>query len=324
MDIQKNQISRKIDITDKKAEYDENVKYLLSEKIILAHILVYAVKEYFGMKPEDVAELIEGMPQVSKVAVNPGESNMPEIIGDNVEDATPNEGKVTYDIRFRALAPERDALMQLIIDVEAQKDYYPGYDLLTRGIYYGARMISAQKGAEFLEDDYDKIKKVYSIWICMNAPSYAENTITEYGIQKRSIAGEFPENRGRYDLMSVIMICLSKKVAQAGDNTKLQRLLGTLLASEMTKAEKKDIIESEYGIPMNQEIERRVNTMCNLSEAIEKRGIEQGIERGIERGEDKMARLIAILSKEQDFTMITKVSTDVELRKKLYKQYGIE
>lgn len=324
MDIQKNQISRKIDITDKKAEYDENVKYLLSEKIILAHILVYAVKEYFGMKPEDVAELIEGMPQVSKVAVNPGESNMPEIIGDNVEDATPNEGKVTYDIRFRALAPERDALMQLIIDVEAQKDYYPGYDLLTRGIYYGARMISAQKGAEFLEDDYDKIKKVYSIWICMNAPSYAENTITEYGIQKRSIAGEFPENKGRYDLMSVIMICLSKKVAQAGDNTKLQRLLGTLLASEMTKAEKKDIIESEYGIPMNQEIERRVNTMCNLSEAIEKRGIEQGIERGIVRGEDKMARLIAILSKEQDFTMITKVSTDVELRKKLYKQYGIE
>ena len=324
MDIQKNQISRKIDITDKKAEYDENVKYLLSEKIILAHILVYAVKEYFGMKPEDVAELIEGMPQVSKVAVNPGESNMPEIIGDNVEDATPNEGKVTYDIRFRALAPERDALMQLIIDVEAQKDYYPGYDLLTRGIYYGARMISAQKGAEFLEDDYDKIKKVYSIWICMNAPSYAENTITEYGIQKRSIAGEFPENKGRYDLMSVIMICLSKKVAQAGDNTKLQRLLGTLLASEMTKAEKKDIIESEYGIPMKQEIERRVNTMCNLSEAIEKRGIEQGIERGIERGEDKMARLIAILSKEQDLTMITKVSTDVELRKKLYKQYGIE
>ena len=324
MDIQKNQISRKIDITDKKAEYDENVKYLLSEKIILAHILVYAVKEYFGMKPEDVAELIEGMPQVSKVAVNPGESNMPEIIGDNVEDATPNEGKVTYDIRFRALAPERDALMQLIIDVEAQKDYYPGYDLLTRGIYYGARMISAQKGAEFLEDDYDKIKKVYSIWICMNAPSYAENAITEYGIQKRSIAGEFPENKGRYDLMSVIMICLSKKVAQAGDNTKLQRLLGTLLASEMTKAEKKDIIESEYGIPMKQEIERRVNTMCNLSEAIEKRGIEQGIERGIERGEDKMARLIAILSKEQDFTMITKVSTDVELRKKLYKQYGIE
>lgn len=320
MDIQKNQLSEKIDITDKKAQYDENVKYLLSEKIILAHILVYAVKEYSGMKPEEVVELIEGTPQVSKIAVNPGESNMPEITGDNVEDVIPYEGKITYDIRFRALAPEKDELIQLIVDVEAQKDYYPGYDLLTRGIYYGARMISAQKGSEFVGDDYDKIKKVYSIWICMNVPDYAENTITEYGIQKRNIAGIFPDDKGRYDLMSVIMICLSKKVVQAEADTKLQRLMETLLSSEMTKAEKKTIIESEYGIPMVQEIERRVNTMCNLSEAIEERGIEQGIE----QGEDRMARLIAILSKEQDFTMITRISTDAELRKKLYKQYGID
>ena len=324
MDIQKNQLSRKIDITDKKAEYDENVKYLLSEKIILAHILVYAVKEYSGMKPEEVVELIEGTPQVSKIAVNPGESNMPEITGDNVEDIIPYEGKITYDIRFRALVPGCDEMIQLIMDVEAQKDYYPGYDLLTRGIYYGARMISAQKGSEFVGNDYNKIKKVYSIWICMNVPGYAENTITEYGIQKRNIAGMFPDDKGRYDLMSVIMICLSKKVVQAEETTKLQRLLGTLLSSEMTKAEKKDIMESEYGIPMKQEIERRVNTMCNLGEAIEERGIEQGIEQGMERGEDKMARLIAVLSKEQDFTMITRVSTDVELRKKLYKKYGIE
>ena len=324
MNVHENQVSRKIDITDKIAEYDENVKYLLSEKIILAHILVYAVKEYAGMKPEDVVELIVGTPQVAKLAVNPGESNMPEIIGDNVEDVIPNEGKVTYDIRFRALAPKGDELIQLILDVEAQKDYYPGYDILTRGIYYGARMISAQKGSEFTHDDYDKIKKVYSIWICVNAPGYAENTITEYGIQKRSIAGFFPDDKGRYDLMSVIMICLSKKLAQAEDETKLQRLLGTLLSSEMTKTEKKDIMENEYGIPMEHEIERRVNIMCNLGEAIAEREMERGIEQGIERGEDKMARLIAILSKEQDLTMITRVSTDVELRKKLYEKYGIE
>ena len=33
--LQNNQIARKIDVTDKKAEYDENVKWLLSEKLIL-------------------------------------------------------------------------------------------------------------------------------------------------------------------------------------------------------------------------------------------------------------------------------------------------
>ena len=46
----RNQIARK---------YDENVKWLLSEKIILAHILIHVAKEYYGMKPEAVVELKE-------------------------------------------------------------------------------------------------------------------------------------------------------------------------------------------------------------------------------------------------------------------------
>ncbi|OUP84952.1 hypothetical protein B5F07_06840 [Lachnoclostridium sp. An169] len=41
--------------------------------------------------------------------------------------------------------------IKLIINVEAQKDFHPGYSLMTRGIFYGARMISAQKGTEFKE-----------------------------------------------------------------------------------------------------------------------------------------------------------------------------
>lgn len=70
--LQNNQIARKIDVTDKKAEYDENVKWLLSEKIILAHILVYAAREYQGMNVKEVVSLIEGTPQISEVMVNPG------------------------------------------------------------------------------------------------------------------------------------------------------------------------------------------------------------------------------------------------------------
>lgn len=80
------------------------------------------------------------------------------------------------------------------------------------------------------------------------------------------------------------MICLSKELAQSDDTTKLHRLLGTLLSSEMTRQEKKDIIETEYGIPMTEGMERRVNIMCNLSDTIEERGINKGIERGLEQG----------------------------------------
>ena len=56
--------------------------------------------------------------------------------------------------------------------------------------------------------------------------------------------------------------------------------------------------------------------MCNLGKAI--------AECEMERGEDRLARLIAVLSEEENFTMITKVATDSELRKELYKRYGIE
>lgn len=273
----------KIDITDIKAEYDKNVKLLLSEKIILAHILVYAVKEYKGMNPVDVIELINGDPEIGIKAVNPGESNAPDIVGENTESVIVGEGKIYYDIKFRALAPSKKELIQLIIDVEAQKDYYPGYDLIARGVFYGARLISSQMGTEFAGDDYDKIKKVYSIWICMNVPKYAQNTITEYGIQKRDILGDFPD-KGRYDLMSIIMVRLSKELAEATDETKLHRLLGTLLSNQMTRSEKKTIIETEYEIPITHEIERRVNQMCNLSDSIEEKGIEKGKELGKSEG----------------------------------------
>lgn len=126
--------------------------------------------------------------------------------------------------------------------------------------------------SEFTGDDYGKLKKVYSIWICMDSPKYAENTITEYSISPRNLVGHFPLDKGRYDLMSVVMICLSKELAQSDDTTKLHRLLGTLLSSEMTRQEKKDIIETEYGIPMTEGMERRGNIMCNLSDTIEERG----------------------------------------------------
>ena len=61
--------------------------------------------------------------------------------------------------------------VKIIVNVEMQNKYHTGYDLVTRGIFYAARQISAQLDKEFTVDKNDKIKygnlkKVYSIWIC--------------------------------------------------------------------------------------------------------------------------------------------------------------
>ncbi|MBD5137511.1 MAG: hypothetical protein HDT39_16440 [Lachnospiraceae bacterium] len=153
------ELSRIIHAAGAEGAYDCKAKNLLSEKIILAHILCSMVSELKDCAPEDVVLLIEETPQISEISVFPSETLNPKITGISKEDRVLNEGKVTYDIRFFVLTPDRKSMIKLIIDMEAQKDYYPGYDIITRGLYNGARMISSQYGTEFENSDYDKIKK---------------------------------------------------------------------------------------------------------------------------------------------------------------------
>ncbi|MBR6769660.1 MAG: hypothetical protein IKM28_00160, partial [Lachnospiraceae bacterium] len=68
-------------------------------------------------------------------------------------------------------------------------------------------------------------------------------------------------------------------------------MLSVLLSDSLKPGEKESILEQEYQIKMSVEVKGGIQTMCNLSERIEQRGIakgiEQGIEQGIERGTER-------------------------------------
>ena len=83
------------------------------------------------------------------------------INGENTESKVPGEGTITYDIRFRAFLPGKNKKteIKLLINVEAQKKFYVKYRIVTRGIFYGARMLSEQLDREFSNSEYDKLKK---------------------------------------------------------------------------------------------------------------------------------------------------------------------
>ena len=66
---------------------------------------------------------------------------------------------ITYDIRFAAETPD-ESRIKLMMNVEAQRNYYPGYDLVARAIFYCARLLSAQLDTEFAADNYDGMKKL--------------------------------------------------------------------------------------------------------------------------------------------------------------------
>ena len=152
-------------------------------------------------------------------------------------------------------------------------------------------MISAQYGTEFTKGEYGKIKKVYSIWVCMNPPKERRNTITQYSIQEKHIIGEAVEQVQNYDLMSAVMICLGDEDDKNYGG--LLKFLEVLLSEEKSPETKKEILETEFEVPMTQTLEGEVRYMCNLSQGVAERAMEKGVAKGLQQGENR-ATLVAI------------------------------
>lgn len=55
---------------------------------------------------------------------------------------------------------------------------------------------------------------------------------------------------------------------------------GSLFHSTRAVPEKKKILEEEFGVAMNEELEREVLVMCNLSQGVKAEGREEGINIG--------------------------------------------
>lgn len=272
MEVQ-NALANRIDTAGAMSSYDEACKQILANKIILAWIMKHCVKEYADYSVEEIAaKYIEGEPEVSKVPVHPDE--IAEFIGGmNTEDTTMKEGTVTFDIKFKAIIPNTNVIEDMIINVEAQNDFYPGYPIIKRGIYYASRMISSQYGTVFEDSHYEKIKKVSSIWICTRPPKYRQNTITGYELIEKNIYGKVEENKDNYDLISVVIICLGE--AGQKSNEALIRMLFVLLSDNMEPKDKKETLKTEFGIPMTRELESEVEKLCNLSQGVYDKGYDK-------------------------------------------------
>ena len=274
------EIANAVNAAGDKAQYDTRVKRLLAQKSILAHILVKTVDEFKGMNPEDVVKYIEGEPSISVVPVEPGLANMEKtdatgqrIVGLNTENAEINEGLVRFDIIFYVRMPSVDdtknGLSQIIVNIEAQKDEPTEYKILNRAIFYVSRLISSQKERDFVNTNYDDIKQVFSIWICMNMD---DNSLSHIHLTKDEMLKPC-DWKGNLDLLNIVLIGITNEIPEHDEKYEMHRLIGALLSSELKEQEKLDIIEHEYNIPISQEFREDVSIMCNLSQGIEDKAI---------------------------------------------------
>ena len=252
------------------------------------------VDEFKGMKPEDVVKYIEGEPSISVVPVEPGLANMEKtdatgqrIVGLNTENAEINEGLVRFDIIFYVRMPSVDdtknGLSQIIVNIEAQKDEPTEYKILNRAIFYVSRLISSQKERDFVNTNYDDIKQVFSIWICMNMD---DNSLSHIHLTKDELLK--PCNwKGNLDLLNIVLIGITNEIPEHDEKYEMHRLIGALLSSELKEQEKLDIIEHEYNIPISQEFREDVRIMCNLSTGIEERATERATKKATEKTSEK-------------------------------------
>ena len=271
------EIKNAVSAADQDAQYDDKAKRLLGNKIILAHILVKTVDEFKGMNPKEVVSYIEGEPLIGVVPVEPGltnagkEENGQRIVGMNTENAEINEGLIRFDIIFYVRM--KDGISQVIVNLEAQKDEPTSYHILNRAVFYVSRLVSSQKERDFVKTNYNDIKRVFSIWVCMNMD---ENSMDYVHLTDDKLLGSYPW-KGGLDLLNIVLIGIANELPEHDEKYELHRLLSTLLSAELTVDEKLGIIKTEYSIPVDEKLRKDMSAMCNLSQGIRENATDNAI-----------------------------------------------
>lgn len=135
-------------------------------------------------------------------------------------------------------------------------------------------MTSAQYGTEFTHAQYQNIQEGLQY---LGMYGSTRGTTLQYHpipAGRKNLIGSVQEQSRDYDLLSMVMLCLGGADGENYDG--ILKLLDVLLSSEAGEAEKKQILQNEFDVPMTQTLESEVQAMCNLSQNVEERGRTEG------------------------------------------------
>ena len=267
-------------IRDAEGSMDEKCHDIFMNKEILAPILKQTIEEYRDLTVEEIQSLIDeaSISKVESVSEYAGAKNV-KIEPIDTALKSVSDKSIYFDVFFKAALPkdkQTKVSFQLYVDIEPQGNYYVGYPLTKRSIYYVARSLARQLGVLSGETDYGKLQKCYSIWICYDPkiPKKLKNTACRYSFTKKDIYCTVEEDETNYDLMEVVMVMLD---TSADTDFKLLDYLKGVLTYDKEK-----IIEQAG--PLSQQAEKEVEAMSGVGSMIRHLGREEGIKEGIKEG----------------------------------------
>ena len=96
---------------------------------------------------------------------------------------------------------------------------------------------------------------------------------------QESVVGTY-QWKGDIDLANIVLIGLAENLPEKEERYELHRLLGALLSAKLN-------VDEKFDIPLESDIRKDVNDMCNLSQGIKEQAYVEGTENGIAIGKQE-------------------------------------
>ena len=177
-------------------------------------------------------------------------------------------GPIIYDVLTYVKHPKYGGIY---LNIEAQKGRV-SYPIGNRMTIYRAYGITMQNQGN-MNQFYRELKPFISIWIFLDVPKKDEYTIKVDHLYEETLFGKRKMFDVDYGIMKAVKIYLGKEI---NTENNCLALFGTLFSMKLSYEEKiKKLNEIDSGF-LDEEIEKEVNTMCNLGEAYREEFLNEG------------------------------------------------
>ena len=264
------EVNNDIALVRNNAKTDACAKHILSNKYILAWIARECTNEFKAYSIEEITKCIESIEY--NVSFSIGGTH---IHGLNTEDNVPNEGKRIYDLLTFLTSKEN---VKIFLNIEPNGNEYGETSVIqARKMFYAIRGVSRQLGKEFTGQNYQDIKKFYSIWIILNSSEERRNTVVRNFITQDKVD---PKDPIGYDLFEVITIYLGEEES----DVPIINLLNTVFNERLDIQSKLELLKERYDLPVNTVSKKEIKTMGGMLYGYIQRSEERGRREGIEIG----------------------------------------
>ena len=191
-----------------------------------------------------------------------------------------DDGEVRMDSIFDIRLPGTDEDITIIVNIEGQNDSSPRYPLGKRAEFYMSQLVTSQKGVKFTGDHYEKMCKVYSIWIMLDPKPRDRNTVVRYSMKAENIYGDDNRKMPVLDTFNIIFVCVGDYDGNLPDVSGFPAALFLKGSPE----ERRGLIEEKYLFSVDDALNRGLESLASIGEDTYNKIFREGKAEGIAEG----------------------------------------